>query len=73
MFSMFFTQTPRVKNATDAKTCDTDRFAKYFNEMLENHVYLAPSQFEAGFMSLAHTNEDIWKTLEAMETALNKL
>ncbi|VAX14892.1 Glutamate-1-semialdehyde 2,1-aminomutase [hydrothermal vent metagenome] len=73
MFSMFFTETPRVKSAADAKTCDTDRFAKYFNSMLQNGVYLAPSQFEAGFMSLSHTKEDIWKTLEAMEAAFKKL
>jgi glutamate-1-semialdehyde 2,1-aminomutase len=73
MFSIFFTDNKEVKNYLDAKTCDTDRFAKYFAKMLEGGVNLAPSQFEAGFMSLAHTKEDIDKTLNAADAALKSL
>ncbi|VAX18782.1 Glutamate-1-semialdehyde 2,1-aminomutase, partial [hydrothermal vent metagenome] len=73
MFSMFFTDLTQVKNYDDAKTCDTNRFAKYFAKMQEGGVNLAPSQFEAGFMSLAHTKEDIDKTLKAADTALGSL
>ncbi len=73
MFSMFFTESGRVHDYTTAKTCDTDRFAKYFMGMLDAGVYLAPSQFEAGFMSLAHTERDIDKTLEAAEHTLKLL
>lgn len=64
LFTMFFTTT-QVTDYKTAKTCDTARFGKFFIGMLERGVYLAPSQFEAGFMSLAHTKEDVWKTLEA--------
>jgi len=73
MFSMFFTDLNEVKNYADAKTCDTNRFAKYFTRMQEGGVNIAPSQFEAGFMSLAHTKEDIDKTLKAADTALGSL
>lgn len=69
LFTMFFTDAPEVTDYKTAKTCDTARFAKFFAGMLERGVYLAPSQFEAGFMSLAHTKEDVWKTVEeARET-----
>ncbi len=70
MFSMFFTNLNEVKNYADAKTCDTKKFGKYFLGMLNGGVNIAPSQFEAGFMSLAHTSEDIAKTLESAERAL---
>ena len=73
MFSMFFTDAPEVYDYVTAKTCDTERFAGYFAAMLDEGIYLAPSQFEAGFMSLAHTDEDIEKTLEAARKAAGKL
>jgi len=73
MFSIFFTKTGRVYDYTTAKTCDTDRFAKYFMGMLDAGVYLAPSQFEAGFMSIAHTEHDVDRTLDAAESALKSL
>jgi len=69
MFSMFLTDAPEVFDYDSAKTCDTAKFGRFFAEMLKNGVYLAPSQFEAGFMSLAHTKEDIAKTLKAAEQA----
>lgn len=64
MFSLFFTET-KVFDYDTAKTCDTGMFAKYFRSMLDNGVYLAPSQFEAGFMSLAHSDDDIDDTIAA--------
>ncbi|MBI5815522.1 MAG: glutamate-1-semialdehyde 2,1-aminomutase [Nitrospinae bacterium] len=73
MFSMFFTDAPEVYDYKSAKTCDTAKFGRYFAKMLESGVYLAPSQFEAGFMSLAHTKEDIAKTLDAAERAFKTL
>ncbi|MCI0526553.1 MAG: aspartate aminotransferase family protein, partial [Nitrospira sp.] len=68
----FFTDTPVVDYAT-AKTSDTKRYAKYFWMMLERGVYLAPSQFEAGFVSAAHTDEDIEKTIAAAAEVFEKL
>ena len=64
MGCLFFHEGP-VRNYADATASDTDRFAKYFHAMLERGVYLAPSQFEAGFTSTAHTPEIIDRTLEA--------
>ena len=69
MFATFFTETP-VRDWETVQTCDTARFARYFRAMLENGVYLAPSQFEAGFLSTAHGEAEIARTLEAAEKAL---
>lgn len=66
MFGFFFTDGP-VYNFDDAKKSDTSKFARFYRGMLEEGVYLAPSQFEAGFTSLAHTSEDIQKTIAAAE------
>ena len=68
MFSAFFTETP-PRDWNTVKTCDTARFGKFFSVMLENGVYLAPSQFEAGFISTAHTDEVIAQTVAAAEAA----
>ena len=59
-----------VRNLSDAMACDRDRFKPYFHAMLENGVYVAPSAFEAGFISAAHTFEDIDATVEAARKAL---
>ncbi len=64
MFTYFFTDQP-VTDYDSAKTCDTARFGDYFCFMLDRGVYLAPSQFEAAFLSAAHTDEDITRTIEA--------
>ncbi|MGH9559177.1 MAG: glutamate-1-semialdehyde 2,1-aminomutase [Bryobacteraceae bacterium] len=64
MFTFFFTDAP-VTDWTSAKRSDTARFAKFFHFMLERGVYLAPSQFEVGFVSAAHSEEDIRHTVEA--------
>lgn len=69
MSTLFFTG-ERVKEYRSAATSDTKRFALYFRSMLESGIYLAPSQFEAGFVSMAHTAEDINKTIEANRKAL---
>jgi glutamate-1-semialdehyde 2,1-aminomutase len=72
MFTTFFTPGP-VTNFDGAKASDTARFGDYFRAMLEEGVYLAPSQFEAAFMSLAHSEEDIEATVNAHERALKKV
>jgi len=64
MFTFFFTPEP-VTDWESAKKCDTDRFAKFFQFLLERGVYIAPSQFEAGFVSAAHSEEDIRATVKA--------
>jgi glutamate-1-semialdehyde 2,1-aminomutase len=72
MFGFFFCEGP-VHNFEDAKKADTVKFGKFHRAMLEQGVYLAPSQFEAGFTSLAHTDADIDRTLEAARTVLSSL
>ena len=70
MFSMFFTSQEIVDFET-VKSCDTDLFKRYFNGLLGEGVYIAPSQFEAGFMSAVHTDDEIDITIEASRKALN--
>lgn len=72
MFGFFFTKGP-VTCFEDAKNSDTAKFGKFHRGMLERGVYLAPSQFEAGFTSLAHTDEDIEKTIAAARDTLKSL
>jgi glutamate-1-semialdehyde 2,1-aminomutase len=69
MFGVFFTSQSRVDNFAQATACDPEMFRRFFNAMLDQGVYLAPSAFEAGFMSSAHTAEDIQLTLDAAEKA----
>ena len=64
MFGLFFTDEPRVSRYAQVMACDVERFKTFFHGMLERGVYLAPSAFEAGFMSSAHTQEDIDRTVE---------
>jgi glutamate-1-semialdehyde 2,1-aminomutase len=68
MFTFFFTSQP-VTDYESAKRSDTARFARFFRAMLEQGVYLAPSQFEAAFVSAAHSEEDIRRTLAAARQA----
>jgi glutamate-1-semialdehyde 2,1-aminomutase len=68
----FFTAGP-VRNYEEAKTSDLQKFARFHRGMLERGVYLAPSQFEAGFTSLAHTEADVEKTLAAAREVLSTL
>jgi len=64
MFCSYFTPEP-VHNLADAMKSDRERFKKYFHGMLNEGIYLAPSQFEAGFISTAHSEADIEKTVRA--------
>jgi glutamate-1-semialdehyde 2,1-aminomutase len=72
MFCLFFTEQP-VHNLADAKTSDTAAFRRFFHKTLELGAYFAPSPFEAGFISLAHSRSDIDDTLEIMRSALKNL
>lgn len=72
MWGMFFTAGP-VHNFEDAKRADTDKFRRFHRGMLERGVYLAPSQFEAGFTSLAHTDEDVDRTIDAARDVLAEI
>jgi glutamate-1-semialdehyde 2,1-aminomutase len=72
LFTLFFTEGP-VKDYHTAKMSDTKRFAQFFIGMMEQGIYLPPSQFEAWFISLAHTQKDLDKTIEACHTALKKI
>lgn len=65
MFGMFFTDADSVDSFGEVMKCDTDRFRKFFHGMLDAGIYLAPSAFEAGFVSICHTDEDIQATLDA--------
>ncbi|HBF34012.1 TPA: glutamate-1-semialdehyde-2,1-aminomutase [Candidatus Sumerlaeota bacterium] len=69
MFSLFFTEGP-ITNWREINQCNRALFSTYFRAMLERDIYLAPSQFEAGFISIAHTDEDIQKTIRAQREAL---
>ncbi|MBE8968336.1 glutamate-1-semialdehyde 2,1-aminomutase [Nostocales cyanobacterium LEGE 12452] len=72
MFGLFFTAGP-VHNYEDAKKSDTAKFGRFHRGMLERGVYLAPSQFEAGFTSFAHTEEDIEQTLAVARDVMSSL
>ncbi len=73
MFGFFFTQKTEINNFTDATNCDLDFFKRFFHAMLNEGVYLAPSAFEAGFVSSVHTQEVINNTLTATDKVLNTL
>ena len=70
MFTFFFTDHP-VTDWESAKTCDTAKFSRFFHFMLDRGIYLAPSQFEAGFVSTAHTSADIARTVETARDFFN--
>jgi glutamate-1-semialdehyde 2,1-aminomutase len=72
MFTTFFTDQP-VTNWATAKTADTEKFGVFFRAMLESGVYLAPSQFEAGFMSTAHGEAEIGATIAAAKRAFHRI
>jgi len=73
MMTCFFGRTERVANFVDALTCDTDLYGRYFRAMLENGVYLAPSQFEAAFVSQAHSWDDLDFAISATELSFKVL
>ncbi|GLR08737.1 glutamate-1-semialdehyde-2,1-aminomutase [Mixta theicola] len=73
MFGLFFTDAAEVTCYDDVTRCDTERFKRFFHMMLDEGVYLAPSAFEAGFMSLAHSAEDIQRTVDAARRSFARL
>ncbi|RUO68297.1 glutamate-1-semialdehyde 2,1-aminomutase [Idiomarina ramblicola] len=73
MFGFFFTEEPEVTTYAQATQCNMEHFKTFYHAMLEQGVYLAPSAFEGGFMSAAHSEEDIQQTLDAAEKAFAKL
>jgi glutamate-1-semialdehyde 2,1-aminomutase len=72
MFTPFFCEPP-VRNFAEAMKADTERYAVFFHGMLRQGVYLAPSQFEAGFLSAAHTGADLERTQAAAETVFSTI
>jgi len=72
MLMLYFTS-ETVTDADGARTADTDRFKDYFWGLLNNGIYIAPSQFEAGFVSLAHSDKDIQNTIEAASEVISQL
>lgn len=73
MFGLFFTDADSVTCYKDVTQCDVERFKRFFHLMLEEGVYFAPSAFEAGFMSLAHSAEDIQHTVDSARRCFAKL
>ena len=69
----FFFNDKEVKNFDDAKTCDLDRFSAFYNGLRQKGIYIAPSQFEVLFISIAHDIEHIDRTIEAAESVLDQL
>jgi glutamate-1-semialdehyde 2,1-aminomutase len=72
LLSCFFTEKP-VKNFADVKSADTKLFRAFFAQMLKNGIYLAPSPFEAMFISAAHSKKDIEKTIKAAQNSLKAI
>jgi glutamate-1-semialdehyde 2,1-aminomutase len=70
MFTLFFNEGRPIMSFEDAKACDHEKFKRYFRSMLERGIYLPPSGYEAAFVSIAHSNEDIDRTVEAARAAL---
>ena len=73
MFGLFFTEAPEVSNFAQVSACDLERFRRFFHGMLDQGVYLAPSAYEAGFVSAAHTDRDLEFTIEAAGRVLSAL
>jgi glutamate-1-semialdehyde 2,1-aminomutase len=73
MFGFFFTEEPQVTNYQQVMACNNERFNQFFHGMLEKGVYLAPASYEAGFMSAAHSDEDIEETIAAAERVFARL
>ena len=69
---LFFTEN-RVTDYASAKTADTAQYASYFKHMLKSGIHLAPAQFEAMFLSAAHTKEDVDDTLKAVKAYFNSV
>ncbi|MCK9563724.1 MAG: aspartate aminotransferase family protein, partial [Bacteroidales bacterium] len=73
MFTLFFTTEKQVESYADVRTSNTEQYAKFFKASLDAGIYFAPSQFEAGFVSAAHTEQDIEITITKNREALSQL
>ncbi|MBT6105911.1 glutamate-1-semialdehyde 2,1-aminomutase [SAR92 clade bacterium H231] len=73
MWGVFFSEEEKIINYDQVMRCDTERFAKFFHGMLQEGIYLAPASYEAGFMSAAHTDQDIEDTLNAAERVFARI
>jgi glutamate-1-semialdehyde 2,1-aminomutase len=73
MFGLFFTDQPKVNDFQGAMACDQSRFKAFYHAMLDRGVYLAPSAFEAGFVSAAHSEEDLQNTIRAAAESFQSL
>ena len=73
MWGLFFSEEEKIINYSQVMNCDTERFSTFFHGMLDEGIYLAPASYEAGFMSAAHTDEDIQYTLDAAERVFKTL
>ncbi|SFV80066.1 Glutamate-1-semialdehyde aminotransferase [hydrothermal vent metagenome] len=73
MFGLFFTDADAVTNFNETSHCDVERFKKFYHLMLDEGIYMAPSAYEAGFVSSAHTDEDIQNTIDAAGRVFAKL
>ena len=73
MFGLFFSEQDKVTSFKEATSCDIEKFKQFFHAMLDHGVYLAPSAYEAGFVSSAHSEEDIEATVAAAEKAFAAL
>lgn len=73
MFGLFFTEAEQVTNFEQATQCDLKRFQAFFHGMLEQGIYMAPSAYEAGFVSTMHSDEDIQATIDAADKVLGAL
>ena len=77
MFGFFFLKdnndSQPITNYQQVMNCDIERFNTFFHLMLDAGIYLAPASYEAGFMSIAHSDDDIQATLDAAEIAFSKL
>ncbi|MBT7045562.1 MAG: aspartate aminotransferase family protein, partial [Gammaproteobacteria bacterium] len=73
MFGLFFTDQDKVQSFADVGRCDVERFKTFFHAMLDAGVNLAPSAYEAGFVSSAHTEEHLQQTIDAAEEVFKGL
>lgn len=73
MFGLFFTEQAEVNSFADSVACDANRFKQFFHAMLDQGIYLAPSAYEAGFVSATHTEADLDATIQAAVTAFKQL
>ncbi len=73
MFGLFFSEEKTISRFAQVMACDLQRFNQFFHSMLEQGIYLAPSAYEAGFFSIAHSEDDIQKTIDCAKTCFSEI